>query len=67
MRAAVDVKERYFDEFARSRGLSDAAGGGRKRLGEEAAHHVDAIRQKCPEDFDHLVRRIETVLAGATP
>ena len=67
VRAAVDVKERYFDEFARSRGLSDAAGGGRKRLGEEAARHVDAIRQKCPEDFDHLARRIETVLAGATP
>ncbi len=67
VRAAVDVKERYFDEFARSRGLSDAVGGGRKRLGEEAAHHVDAIRRKCPEDFDHLARRIETVLAGATP
>ena len=67
VRAAVDVKERYFDELARSRGLSDAAGGGRKRLGEEAAHHVDAIRRKCPEDFDHLARRIETVLAGATP
>ena len=55
------------DELARSRGLSDAAGGGRKRLGEEAAQRIDAIRRKCPEDFDSLARRIETVLAGATP
>ena len=67
VRAAVDVKERYFDELARRRGLADALGGGRKRLGEEAAHRIDTIRRKCPEDFDHLARRIETVLAGATP
>ena len=67
VRAEVNVKERYFDEFARSQGLSDAAGGGRKRLGEEAAQRIDAIRRKCPEDFDHLADRIETVLAGAAP
>ena len=67
VRAAVDVKERYFDKLARERGLADAAGGGRKRLGEEAAGRIDAIRRKCPEDFDHLARRIEAVTAGATP
>ena len=55
------------DELARSRGLSDAPGGGRKRLGEEAARRVDEIRRKCPEDFGSLARRIGTVLAGATP
>ena len=67
VRAAVDVKERYFDELARRRGLADAPGGGRKRLGEEAAGRIDAIRRKCPEDFDHLAGRIEAVIAGATP
>ena len=67
VRAAVDVKERYFDELARRRGLADAPGGGRKRLGEEAARRIDAIRQKCPEDFDRLAGRIEAATAGATP
>ena len=67
VRAALDVKERYFDELARRRGLSDAPGGGRKRLGEEAARRIDAIRRKCPEDFDNLARRIQTVFAGAVP
>lgn len=67
VRAAVDVKERYFDKLARERGLADAAGGGRKRLGEEAARQIDAIRRKCPEDFDHMAGRIEAVTAGATP
>ena len=66
VRAAVDVKERYFDELARRRGLADAPGGGRKRLGEEAAQRIDAIRRKCPEDFDNLAGRIEAVTAGAT-
>ena len=33
----------------------------------EAAQRIDAIRQKCPEDFGSLARRIETVLAGAAP
>ena len=67
VRAAVNVKERYFNKLARERGLSNAPGGGRKRLGEEAARRIDAIRRKCPEDFDHLARRIEAVIAGATP
>ena len=67
VRAAVDVKERYFDELARRRGLADAPGGGRKRLGEKAARRIDVIRQKCPEDFDDLARRIEAATAGATP
>lgn len=65
VRAEVDVKERYFDDLARRRGLTQALGGGRKRLGEEAARRIDLIRQRCREDFDHLARRIETALAAA--
>ncbi len=59
VRAELDVKEQYFDELARRRSLERGPGGGRRVLGEEAAHNVQAIRQKCPEDFDRLARRIE--------
>lgn len=60
VRAAVDVKERYFDVLAKQRGVHDGPGGGRKALGEEAARKISAIRQKCSEDFDALSRRVET-------
>ena len=63
IRAEVHVKERYFGPLVARRGLSDAPGGGRKHLGEEASRRVDAIRQKCPEDFDSLARRLESVAA----
>ena len=59
VRAEVHVKERYFEFLAAERGLSDAPGGGRKELGEEAARRIGAIRGKCLEDFDCLARRLE--------
>lgn len=59
VRAEIHVKERYFDELARLRGLIGEPGGGRVELGEEAARRLDAIRQKCPEDFDRLAQRVE--------
>ena len=59
VRAAVDVKERYFEPLVVQRGLTDGPGGGRRALGDEASRHMDAIRQKCPEDFDSLARRLE--------
>ena len=62
VRAEVHVKEVYFEPFAALRGLSDAPGGGRKVLGREAARRISAIRQKCPQDFDTLARRIETAV-----
>ena len=62
VRAAVDVKERYFEPLARLRGVSDGPGGGRKLLGEEAARNIDAIRHKCPEDFDRLAQRLSDAL-----
>ena len=61
VRAERDVKEMYFEPLAAQRGLSDSPGGGRKPLADEAARHIEAIRQKCPEDFDHLARRLEAV------
>lgn len=64
VRAEVHVKEQYFDDFAERRGLAATPGGGRKRLGNEAASHVRTIRQKCPEDFDALAGRIEKHVSG---
>ena len=61
VRAERDVKERYFEPLAIQRGLSDSPGGGRKPLAEVAARHIDSIRRKCPEDFDHLAQRLSRV------
>lgn len=61
VRAEVNVKERYFERLAEQSGLSDDPGGGRKALAEAAAHHINAIRQKCPEDFDALARHLATM------
>ncbi len=62
VRAEVHVKEQYFDPLVRQRGLSNAPGEGRRPLGIEAARRIDAIRQKCPEDFDALARRLDAAV-----
>lgn len=60
VRAEIDVKERYFERLAADRGLSDALAGGRDALAKEAARNINAIRQKCPEDFGELAHRLAT-------
>ena len=65
VRAAIDVKERYFEPLARRRRVSDGPGGGRKALGEEAARNISAIRGKCSEDFDRLARRLTDALPSS--
>ena len=65
VRAEVNVKERYFNEFARMRGVADAPGGGRRPLGEQAARRISAIRQKCPEDFGALANRLADGMESA--
>lgn len=59
VRAEVQVKERYFQPLTDLRNLSDAPGGGRKPLAEEASRRINAIRLKCPEDFDGLAQRLQ--------
>ena len=61
VRAEIHVKETYFEQLVNQRNLSDAPGRGRKPLAEEAARRIDAIRRKCPEDFDSLGERLESV------
>lgn len=63
VRSAIQVKEEYFEPLARHRGVADGPGGGRKSLGEEAARRIQAIRQKCPEDFNNLAKRLEDMIA----
>ena len=63
VRAEVNVKEHYFKVLANERDVADGPGGGRKKLGEEAARRIDAIRLKCP-DFDALAQRIEAEVAS---
>ena len=62
VRAEINVKERYFEELARQRGLDKQAAGGRGELGQEAARNIAAIRQKCPDDFGKLAKRIEDAI-----
>ena len=62
VRAEVQVKEIYFEPLVAQRELSDAPGDGRKPLAEEASRKINAIRQKCPDDFDNLARRLEAAI-----
>lgn len=65
VRAEISVKERYFEPLVKELELADDPGGGRKPLGEQAAHKVSSIRQKCPEDFGALAKRIEDWIAAS--
>lgn len=58
IRAEINPKERYFLPFARSRGLLDEPGEGRRTLGREAASQYRRIRTRCPEDVAGLEERV---------
>ena len=64
IRADVSVKENYFEPFARQRRVDDGPGGGRKALGEEAVRRLTGMRQKCPEDLDHVALRLAEAVAS---
>lgn len=64
VRAEQHVKEAYFDKLVDQLGLTDSLGGGRDVLGREASRRIRAIRQKCPEDFDSLAQRLQTLIAS---
>ena len=65
VRSEVQVKERYFEPLVAQLNLSDKPGGGREPLALEASRRINAIRQKCPEDFDNLARRLEDAVRSA--
>ena len=62
VRAERDVKERHFTRLGDDRGLAREPDIRRKILANEASRRILAIRQKCPEDFDYLARRLQAAL-----
>ena len=54
-----DPKERYYEPFAKERGVWGRLGQGRKTLGQEAAKNYSRIRQLCDE-----VRELEGRIAA---
>ena len=62
VRAEIHVKETHFEPLAVQRGVADGPGGGRKKLADEATRNISKIRQKCPQDFGALARRLEALL-----
>lgn len=62
VRAAINVKEEYFEPLIIRRGMRiDSSHTGWKTFGAEAARRINAIRQKCPEDFDSLAQRLQSI------
>ena len=62
VRAEVQVKERYFEPLAARRGFAPDSDASRKELGKEASRRVNRIRQICPEDFDSLAQKLQSVI-----
>jgi len=64
VRPAISVKEHFFAPVARALGIDEGPGEGRKEIGRQAARRLQAIRRKCPEDFDNLANRLQAVLSA---
>ena len=65
VRATINVKEEYFERLIIRRGMRiDGSHTGWKTFGMEASRHIPAIRRKCPEDFDSLAQRLQS-MAGS--
>ncbi len=62
VRQHPNPKETYFEPFARSRGVVDGPGQGRKTLAREAAGNYTRIRTLCREDVASLEGRLKTCL-----
>ncbi|ACY16590.1 hypothetical protein [Haliangium ochraceum] len=62
VRAERDPKERFYDDYARKRGLQDSPYEGRAALANEAAKNYLRIRKLCPDDVAALEQRIRAAL-----
>jgi hypothetical protein len=63
IRAERDVKEAYYQPYARLRGVINSPSEGRRKLAEEAAGRYIRVRQFCPEDIGALEARIRVQMA----
>ena len=62
VRAAINVKEDYFEPLIIRRGMRiDSSHIGWKTFGAEASRRINSIRRKCPEDFDALAHRLQAI------
>ncbi len=64
IRAEVDPKERYYDSYAKNRGLLASPNEGRDTLAPESAANYRRIRQLCQEDVRSLEERIGERVIG---
>jgi len=65
IREHCDLKEEYFEPFAKGRGVFEQPGEGRAELMAESIGKYKRIRQLC-EELQHLEVRIQGLLAGAS-
>jgi hypothetical protein len=66
LRAELHAKERYFEPYAKLRGLSsESPGEGRRTLAEEAAGRYSRIRRRCSEVKELEDRVTVWLLAGS--
>lgn len=63
VRAAIHVKEEYFDQLVKMRDIYAGPGREHKDLGREATWRIARIRQLCPEDFGTLSQRLGCLLS----
>lgn len=62
IRSARDPKESYFRPYAKSQGVANGPGEGRKVLGERAAGEYRRVRSLCSEDVEFLEGRLRAWL-----
>jgi hypothetical protein len=62
VREECHSKERFYEPYAKQRGLLEAPYEGRERLAKEAAGNYGRIRQLCPEDVGALESRVRSAL-----
>ncbi len=63
VRAAIHVREEYFDQLVKMRDIYAGPGREHKDLGREATWRIARIRQLCPEDFGTLSQRLGCLLS----
>ena len=62
VRAEIQVKEVYFDPLVEQRNLSHTPDGVASLWQWRQRSRIASIRQKCPDDFDAIARRLEAVV-----
>ncbi|WP_428263782.1 hypothetical protein [Haliangium sp.] len=62
IRAECHPKERYYEDYAKRRGVLQRPYKGRDELAREAARNYPRVRKLCPEDVGALEKRLRDIL-----